>query len=85
MTSRRLPVGWPSLAAKLAHSPLGSRLLGQGDGGVTETAYQVQAFVSSAVRLSPEQRAEVRRLFVAARSQVLAAYLRKAAEAERKP
>lgn len=77
--------GWPRVTAKLARSPLGSRLLGRDEGRVAETAYQVQAFVSSAVRLSPAQRAEVRRLFVAARSQVFPADLRKANEAERKP
>ncbi len=63
---------WPSLATKLAGSPLGSRLLGQDQESVTETAYQVQAFVSTVGRLSAAQRAEVRKLFLAGRSHVLA-------------
>jgi exosortase/archaeosortase family protein len=76
---------WPSVTAELARSPLGSRLLGRGQGRATETAYQLQAFVSSTVRLSPQQQAEVRRLLVAARAEVLSADLPEAEEAEREP
>jgi hypothetical protein len=69
---------WPSLREKLARSPLGSWLQGVRYGGVTEATYQVQVFASSAVGLSPAQRAEVQRLFLAARARVLTAYLAKA-------
>ena len=70
---------------KLARSPLGSWLLGLRYGGVAETTYQVQVFASSAVGLSAAQRAEVRGLFLSARSRAVAAYLGKATEVERKP
>jgi hypothetical protein len=76
---------WPSLREKLARSPLGSWLLGQRYGGLTEATYQVQVFASNAVGLSPAQRAEVRRLFLSVRSRVVTAYLGKATEGERKP
>jgi hypothetical protein len=70
---------WPSLRWKLGRSPLGSWLLGRRYGGVTETTYQVQVFASSPVGLSAAQRAEVQRLFLAARTRVVTAYLGKAA------
>lgn len=74
---------WPSLTTKLERSPLVSRLLGHDEESVTETAYQVQAFVPTVSRVSEAQRAEVRRLFLAARSHVLAAYERKSADRQR--
>jgi exosortase len=73
---------WPSLREKLARSPLGSRLLGLGYGGVADTTYQVQVFVSSAVGLSAAQRADVERLFLAARARAVTAFLGKAAGGE---
>jgi exosortase len=77
--------GWSSMADRLARRPVASRLRGRGAGSLSETAYSVQAFVSSMVRLSAEQRVEVGNLFAAARSQVVTEHFRKATEEERKP
>ena len=50
-----------------------SWLLGIHDGGVSQTSYQVQVFDSSSVGLSAAERAKLRKLSVAARSQALTA------------
>ncbi|HPM79534.1 MAG TPA: exosortase U [Candidatus Anammoximicrobium sp.] len=76
---------WPSLATKLTHSPLASRLLGRAGVDPVSTLYQVQVFICTANRLLPEEQAEARRLFLAARAESLAAYLRKKTEPDRKP
>jgi hypothetical protein len=76
---------YPSLREKLARSPLGSWLLGLRGGGIRQASYQVQVFASSAVGLSPAQRAATRQLFLSARSRVITACLRRATEVERKP
>lgn len=76
---------WPDVAGELARSPLGSRLLGRGQGSATEAAYQLQAFLSSPGPLSAEEQAEVRRLLWAARAKWLAADSPEAEEAKREP
>ena len=76
---------WPTIREKLARSPLGSWLLGIRYGGVADTSYQVQVFASRSVGLTAAERAEVRKLFLAARAGALNAYLDKATKGEGKP
>jgi hypothetical protein len=68
---------WPNLPIRLARSPWGNRLLRAEAAAAAGPTFQVQAFVTSLQPLSVEQRDEVRQLFLAARSQVLAAYARR--------
>lgn len=76
---------WPNARWRMTRSPLGRWVLGLRRQRMSESTYQVQVFTARFAGLSPPQRDEVRRLFLTVRSHVIAAYLRKASEAERKP